>query len=284
MTHETYLDIRPISGALGAEIGGVDLASPPSPAVADALRNALLAHKVVVFRDQSLTPAQLLDTVAVFGEPDLYPFLQGLPDCPKVIEILKLEGDAKNFGGAWHSDTSYFETPAGATLLLALETPSAGGDTLFADAGRAYDALSPAMRRMLDGLVAHNNSDHGYAGGRAAGMARLDGMKSAFVAESGGYEACHPVVRTHPGTGARSLYVNSSHTVRFAGMSEAESKPLIDFLCAQIVRPEFTCRVRWSPGTLTVWDNRAVQHKAINDYAGQRRRMHRVTTRGERPC
>jgi len=277
------LEIAPVTGALGAEIAGVDLSHELSNSEATTIRQAWLDHKVVFFRDQKLTPSTQLRFARLFGEPEVYPFIKGLDEAPEVTEILKTEQDAKNFGGSWHSDTSYMPEPAMGTVLYALETPETGGDTMFANTAAAYDALSDGMKRMLAGLVGVNSSDHGYAGGRAAGMARLDAMKGTYVAESKSYVSEHPIVRTHPETGLKGLYIGRSHTVRFKDMTAAESKPLIDFLTDHIARPEFTCRFRWRPGSIAVWDNRATQHFAVNDYPGQRRRMHRIVLKGDRP-
>jgi taurine dioxygenase len=277
------MDIRPISGAIGAEIYNIDIGGALSDVDIADVREAFFAYKVLVFREQTLTPSSQLKFSEVFGEPDVYPFIQGLPETPEVIEILKTENDTLNFGGSWHSDTAYLACPALGTALYALEVPSVGGDTLFTNTQRAFESLSSGMQQTLTGLVGVNSSELGYRGGRAAGMARLAGMKGTYVADSGGYEAEHPIVRTHPHTGNKALYVSRSHTARFCGMTAEESKPLIDYLATHITRPEFTCRVRWAPGTLTVWDNRTTQHSALNDYQGHRRRMHRVTLKGDRP-
>ena len=277
------MDIQPVAGALGAEISGIDLRQEFSNSVAAEIHAAFLKHHVLFFRDQHLTPQQELRFARIFGEPDHYPFLQGLPDAPEVIEILKTETDTKNFGGSWHSDTTYMEKPALGSVLSAVEVPDFGGDTLFANTALAYDALSDGMKALLGGLVGVNSSDGPYRGGRKAAMAGLNGMKDAYAVEAEVYESEHPVVRTHPETGRKAIYVNNSHTKRFRDMTEAESRPLIDFLCRHVIRPEFTCRFRWTPGALAVWDNRCTQHHALNDYAGKRRRMHRVTIKGDRP-
>ena len=277
------MEIQPVAGALGAEISGVDLQQEYSNSVAAEIHAAFLKHHVLFFRDQHLSPQQELRFTRIFGEPDLYPFLQGLPEAPEVIEILKTETDTKNFGGSWHSDTTYMEKPALGSVLSAVEVPEFGGDTLFANTALAYNALSDGMKAMLAGLVAVNSSDGPYRGGRKAAMATLAGMKDAYAVEAAVYESEHPVVRTHPETGRKAIYVNSSHTKRFRNMTEEESWPLIDFLCRHVIRPEFTCRFRWTPGALAVWDNRCTQHHALNDYAGKRRRMHRVTIKGDRP-
>lgn len=274
--------IAPISGALGAEIAGVDVASLSNEAAA-SIRDAFLAHKVIFFRDQTLTPTAQKRFASLFGEPEIYPFIKGFDEAPEVIEILKTEADVKNFGGSWHSDTSYMPEPALGTVLYALETPDAGGDTMFANTSAAYEALSPGMKRMLDGLIAVNSSENGYAGGRARNMAKLDGMAGTYNQAATTFESEHPVVRTHPDTGLKSLYINRSHTARFKDMTAEESKPLIDYLTGHMIRPEFTCRFRWQPGSIAVWDNRATLHFAINDYPGKRRRMHRVVLKGDRP-
>ena len=277
------MDIRPVAGALGAEITGVDLRGELSNRVSADIHAAFLKHHVLFFRDQHLSPQEELRFTRIFGEPDIYPFQKGLPDTPEVIEILKTESDTRNFGGSWHSDTTYLEKPALGSVLSALEIPDYGGDTLFANMALAYDALSDGMKAMLAGLVAVNSSDGPYRGGRQAVMAKLDGMKDAYQTEATVYESEHPVVRTHPENGLKALYVNSSHTKRFRGMTEEESKPLLEYLCRHAVRPEFTCRFRWTAGAVAVWDNRCTQHHALNDYAGKRRRMQRVTIKGDRP-
>ncbi len=277
------IEVAPISGALGAEISGVDLSSDLDDRDVGEIRSAFLQCHVLCFRGQNLTPARQVEFARRFGEPDIYPFIKGLPDMPEVIEILKTENDAENFGGSWHSDTAYLDKPALGSMLYALETPTAGGDTMFANMHLAYEALSDGMKGLLDTLVGINNSALGYRGGRAKGMKALDGMAGKYIEDSEISIAEHPVVRTHPETGRKGLYVSRGHTERFKGMTEAESRPLIEFLSSHAVRPEFTCRINWQPGSLVFWDNRCTQHFAINDYNGRRRRMHRVTLIGDRP-
>lgn len=277
------MDIRPISGALGAEVRGIDLSSELSNSEAADIHGAFLAHKVLFFRGPELTPQQQLRVARIFGEPGLYPFIKGMDDAPEVIEILKTEKDTVNFGGGWHSDTAYMPEPALGTVLHAVEVPDAGGDTLFANMVQAYEALSARMQDLIKDLVGVNDSDALYGGSRAAAMAKLDGMSKNNVAQAQGYVSEHPIVRTHPQTGEKGLYLSRAHTQRFAGMSEEESRPLIEYLADHAVKPEFTCRVRWEPGAVTVWDNRVTQHFALNDYQGKRRRMRRVTLKGDRP-
>jgi taurine dioxygenase len=204
----------------------------------------------------------------------------GIEGYPEIIAVTKLPGESVNFGGIWHSDTTYLEMPPMATMLLAREIPPAGGDTLFANMNAAYDALSPAMRAMLEPLRAVNSS----------ALADVSKTREDRIRELGAdddvplYEAVHPVVRTHPETGRKALYVNVAHTARFDGMTEEESRPLLQFLFQHQVRPELTCRFRWTVGALAMWDNRCAQHNPVNDYHGWTRKMHRITLQGDRPC
>ena len=282
MTHHR-IEVTRIAGALGAEIAGVDLSAPLDNSTAEEIHRAFLAHHVIVFRDQTLTPAQQVAFGRHFGTPNEYPFVEGLAEAPEVIEILKAEGDTRNFGGLWHSDTSYLPRPPLGTLLYAREVPTVGGDTLFANARLAYENLSAGMQALLAGLRGVNSAALRYAGGRRDAAAGNSEMKAKGVERADELEAIHPVIRTHPETGQKSLYLNGAHTLRFEGMTEGESKPLIDYLCAHIARPEFTCRVRWAADTLVVWDNRSTHHYALNDYHGHRRRMHRLTIEGDVP-
>jgi len=273
------LDVRPIAGALGAEISGVDLSKDLSDAAVAAIRRAWLEHLVIFFRDQDLPPARFLAFARRFGEPIEYPFVKGLEEFPEIIPVLKLEHEKINFGGIWHSDTTYLDVPPMASMLVAREVPAAGGDTEFANMYLAYETLSAGMRRLLDGLLAVNSS-------AAADVSRTreDRLKDSGRADAKKeYAASHPVVRVHPETGRRALYVNSAHTVRFEGMTDEESAPILKFLYAHQTRPEFTCRFHWHPGSLAMWDNRCAQHNAINDYQGHRRLLHRITLAGDKP-
>jgi taurine dioxygenase len=273
------LEVRRLSGALGAEIRGIDLARGLTDELAAAIRQALLEHLVVFFRGQDLTPAQFMGVAEHFGEPVEYPMVAGIEGFPKIIEVAKLEHERINFGGIWHTDTAYLEQPPMGTLLLAREVPPVGGDTLFANQVLAYEALSEGMKRMLEGLVGVNCSSKADVT-----RTREDRVKASPNApQRRDYEAEHPVVRTHPETGRKSLYVNSAHTVRFKDWAEAESAPLLSWLFQHQVRPEFTCRFGWEAGSLAFWDNRAAQHNPVNDYHGYRRIMHRITLAGDRP-
>ena len=280
---ESAIEVSPLSGALGAEVSGIDLAAPLSEKAIRDVRQAFLDHLVIVFRNQTLTPRKQVEIAHLFGKPAIYPFLKGLEGAPEVNELLKTEEQTVNFGGSWHSDTAYKEHPDMGTLLYALEVPPAGGDTLFANMYLAYEALSGGMKTLLEGLIAVYSSEKGYGGARKERMQSLAGLKDAVPEKVATFEAEHPVVRTHPETGRKGLYVSKSHTLCFKGMTEEESTPLIDHLAEFAVRPEFTCRVRWQPRTLAIWDNRCTQHFAVNDYSGKRRRMHRVTIEGDVP-
>jgi taurine dioxygenase len=271
------MKIAPIAGALGAEIVGIDLAGELGNECVAAIRRAFLDHLVIFFRDQHLTPAQFLAFARRFGVLAEYPFVTGLADYPEIIEVVKLENERVNFGGIWHSDTTYLDAPPMGSMLLAREVPANGGDTLFANMYLAYETLSDGMRRLLDGLIGISSS--AKADVTRTREDRIRSSPSGQAREH--FLAEHPVVRTHPETGRKALYINIAHTVRFKDMSEAESAPLLDFLFRHQVRPEFTCRFRWTAGALAFWDNRATQHNPINDYHGQRRIMHRVTLAGD---
>lgn len=278
-----FIEVKPLAGALGAEVGGVALGALADEAAWAEIRRAFVEHAVLVFRAQALEPAGLMRVGGRFGAPCHYPFVTGMDGFPYIFEIVKEPEERKNFGGNWHSDTAYLAQPPMATLLHAVEAPTHGGDTLFADTQAAYDALSAGMRRCVDRLVGVNSAGLKYGGGRTSMHQGMGGMKIHDTEAAESYEAEHPVARTQPDTGRKALYVSRSHTIRFRDMTEDESRPLIDWLAAHQVRPEFTCRVRWEPGTLTVWDNRRTQHCAVNDYHGQRRRMRRLTVGAQEP-
>jgi taurine dioxygenase len=276
---DTELQIEPASPALGCEISGVDLSTPLSAATVGAICQALLAYGVVFFRDQNLSPAQQLAVAGHFGVPDEYPFVKGLPGFPTVTPVVKLPEETINFGGLWHSDTTYMARPPMATLLHAKELPPLGGDTLFANMYLAFDSLSAGLQEMLCGLAALNS----------AHKSRVSETRSHRMEDAGKdvggqtLEAVHPVVRTHPETGRKALYVNGAHTVRFAGMTKLESAGLLDYLCRHQTREEFTCRFRWSAGAVALWDNRCTQHYPLNDYTGYKRVLNRVTLKGDVP-
>jgi taurine dioxygenase len=271
------LDIRPIAGALGAEVRGVDLREPLSAEQAAAIRQAWLKHLVLFFRDQPLDAEQYMAFARAIGKPIEYPFVKGIAGYPEIIEVKKLEHEKVNFGGVWHSDTTYLEVPPMASMLLARQLPPYGGDTMFANMYLALETLSDGMKRMLAPLKAVNDSAKADVTRTREDRVKSDGtIANRYVAE-------HPVVRKHPETGREALYVNFAHTVRFVGMSEEESRPLLEYLFRHQVKPEFTCRFAWSVGALALWDNRCTQHNPVNDYHGHRRVMERITLAGDKP-
>ena len=277
------IEVRPLAGALGAEIGGVDLARLRDNQSWSEIHRAFLDYQVITFRAQALTLQDIMAVARRFGEPTHYPFVAAIANYPYIVEIRKEPHETANFGGTWHSDTTYQPRPPAATLLYAKEVPDFGGDTLFANQYLAYETLSPGLKAMLAGLKGVNSAGLKRRGGRAAIQGAHASMNTVRVENAEAYEGVHPIVRTHPETGRKSLYLSRDHTVRFADMTEAESDPLIDYLANHAVRPDFTCRVRWEKGTFTVWDNRCTLHCALNDYHGQRRVMQRITVGGETP-
>jgi taurine dioxygenase len=273
--------VKPLSGAIGAEIEGVDLSRPLDNEAFAAIHQAFLDHLVIFVRDQHLTPEQHVAFAQRFGEIVRHPFVKGLDGHPEIMELRKEPEETENFGGLWHSDVTFLEKPALGSVLYSRDVPETGGDTLFANMYRAYETLSPGLRRMLGGMKAMHSATHFY--GRQSGFYRDSATIRARHTDEAESEVAHPVVRTHPETGRKALYVNGAFTVRFEDMTEAESAPLLAYLYEHATGPELTCRFRWTPDTIAFWDNRCSQHYALNDYHGKRRVMHRVTVQGEKP-
>ena len=275
------IKVEPTTGALGAEVTGVDLAAVDE-ATFEEIHRAWLQHQVLFFRDQRITPGQQAAFAECFGELDTYPFIEALPDHPHVIPIIKEKDTKMNFGGGWHSDMSYQEKPVRATMLYALEVPSRGGDTLFASMTVAYDALSTGMQDLLGGLngVFTASKVHGAAGLYDDADHPMTMKKDAQKADA---RFIHPIVRTHPDTGKKALYLDLPHVERLENMRVHESQPLMEFVYQHATQPQFTTRFRWRVGSLAIWDNRCVQHYALNDYPGERREMHRTTIKGDVP-
>ena len=279
-----HATVRPVAPSCGAEITGVDLRDPSSDVMA-LVNQAVADYGVVFVRDQQLAAEQQVALTRRFGEVLRVPYIKPLAENPDVIAVLK-EADERNistFGGTWHSDFSFLDQPPSLTLLYAVEVPEVGGDTMWSSQYAAYDALSPGMQQLLDPMRAVQTAwPHGTRGpsadaavSRSVVMARND--------PSADREVMHPVVRVHPTTGKKALFVNPVYTQRFAEMSVEESQPLLQYLFDHATRAEFTCRLHWTPGTLAIWDNRCLLHLAINDYDGSRRLLHRTTTAGEMP-
>ena len=270
------LQIKRIAGSCGAEIHGVDLRSLDE-STAKEIREALLEHKVVFFRDQDLSSEEFLNFTSKFGKPIEYPFVKGIDGYPEIIQVMKREHEKTNFGGVWHCDTLYLDEPPMGTILMAKELPPYGGDTLFANQVAAYDALSDGLKSTLSTLTAVNTSAKADASKTREDRIKDSGHKTENLV------SYHPAVRTHPETGNKTLYVNIAHTEKFDGWTPEESAPLLNFLFQHQVKPEFTCRFDWQPGSIAFWDNRAVQHNPINDYHGFKRAMHRITLAGDKP-
>jgi taurine dioxygenase len=272
------VDITPLTAVLGAEVSGVDLAEDLPDDVMKELERALLDHLVLFFRDQHLTDETHVRFASWFGPFEHHPFAKFHPDHPGMT-VLDQTTPEKDGGNSWHSDTSFMETPALGSVLRCVQLPPLGGDTLWASMYAAYDALSEPMRSMLDGLEAMHDPirplEKAVAGGHSIGGVEEIRAKWPPVA--------HPVVRTHPVTGRKCLYVNSNFTTRICGLTEDENAVLLPMLLRHVQRPDFQVRFRWAPGSVAFWDNRCTQHYAVPDYSGHRRVMHRVAIAGDRP-
>jgi taurine dioxygenase len=269
-----HLEIRPLSGTTGAEIGGVDLGGPLSDGTIEGIRGALAEYGVVVFRDQTLTPEQHIAAARRFGEININRFFAHADGYPEIALVSKEPDQTANIGGGWHTDQSYDERPALGSMLYAREVPPSGGDTMFASMYAAYDALSDGLKQTLSGLRAVHSSRHVFGIERPHMKGRIGNPELATQ------DAVHPVVITHPESGKRALYVNPGFTLRFDGWTAEESQPLLRYLYEHAARPEFTCRLQWRNGSLAFWDNRSTWHYALNDYHGHRRLMHRITIEG----
>jgi len=275
------IEILPIAGALGAEIRGVSLSDELSNAEFDHIHQAFLDHAVIFFRGQhDLTPDQHKAFGARFGGFNIHPYVTPMEGHPEIIEIIKEADETTNFGGGWHTDLSYTEKPALGSILHAVDVPDFGGDTIFASQTKAYEALSDGMKEMLDGMTAIHSAEREY-GAKGLSAEKRQSMQSTQVEVAPEYE--HPVIRTHPLTGKKGLYVNPAFTMRFKGMTRRESKPILDFLFNHSREERFTCRLNWSSGMVAMWDNRCTWHYALNDYQGKRRHMRRVTINGDKP-
>lgn len=284
-----WIEANSIAGALGAEIDGVDLSCDLTDEVMAEIRAASLRHQVIFFRDQKLTPEQHVAFARRWGEILYFPLSDGIEGYPEILEVKKTPADKKNVGNFWHTDQMFAVRPAMVSILYGRQVPPFGGDTMFSNQYLAYETLSPGMQRMVRGLRTVSSSSHLNRGGGEDGM---DGGKSVFDSTgtaikirdpgSARMTGAHPLVRTHPETGRKSLFIGS-HTHNFEDMTEEESRPLIDFLMRHSTRPEHTCRFRWRTGSLAVWDNRCTQHLALNDYPNETRVMHRITILGDEP-
>jgi taurine dioxygenase len=277
----TSIEVQPLTGALGAEIHGPDLSAELDDATVAAIRQALLDHCVIFFRNQRFDAAQHKALTRRFGEIFIHPNYKGTGPDPEIVDIRREPGDLRIVGEEWHTDTTMMPEPPMGAILYAIEVPPYGGDTLFANQYIAYETLSDGMKRLLEGLRAVH-SDRKVAGPQAG----LNAYRATKVREDAAWQetvSVHPVVRTHPETGRKLLFVNHSYTIRFDGMTEAESAPLLGYLLDHGHRPEFTCRFRWATGSVAFWDNRCVKHLAVHDAGPFRRVMRRVQIAGDKP-
>ncbi|MBI1181169.1 MAG: taurine dioxygenase [Alphaproteobacteria bacterium] len=274
------IEIETLGSAAGARLHGADLSRPLTDNVFGEVRQALLDHLVIFFPDQHLTPEQHKAFGRRFGTLNVHPHVKALDGHPEVLNIVKEPEMRLNFGGGWHSDMTFLEKPVLGSILYARVLPRAGGDTMWANMYAAYDALSGGMKRLLDGLVAIHTADGIYGSG---GVYSTNKGMETMAHEQAADRAEHPVVRTHPETGRKLLFVNPAFTVKFKGMSREESRPLLEFLTRHATEARFVYRHRWSVDEVGFWDNRCTQHYALNDYPTERRVMHRVTVDGDRP-
>ncbi len=270
----------PFTGLFGAEISGVDLNNIDEQTTRE-IRAALLRYHVIFFRDQDLSPETQAAFARRFGDLNRHPYVKPMDGHPDVFRIVKQPQDTHHFGEGWHTDLSYTETPAMGTLLYGVEVPEAGGDTAFCSLAGAYDALSDGLKDMLSGLKAVYTNANTYS--KESRRFQVGVSKGMDVQAAVVKEVEHPMIRTHPETGLKSLYLSPLHFTRFAGMSPEQSKPLYDTVVAHATQPEYTCRFRWQNGSLAFWDNRCTMHYAINDLTGVTRIMQRVTIEGDRP-
>ena len=275
----TRIEIEPLTGALGAVIQGIDLSGKIDEVSFGALQEAFAHYGVIFFRNQKLTPEQHIAFAERWGPINVNRFFKAVDGHPMIAEVRKEPDQNEALGTEWHTDHSYDDVPAMGSILYAHEVPEVGGDTLFASMERAYESLSEGLKKTLRGLRAVHSSRHVFGAARYEAAGDLKGRISN--PEAATQDAVHPVVLEHPRTGRPALYVNPVFTVRFEGWSEEESKPLLDYLYQHASRPEFTCRFRWQTGSIAFWDNLCTWHRALNDYRGQRRLMHRITIEGQ---
>jgi len=273
----TLFTVRPLGVTIGAEISDISLAEPLSPTVQAELNRALLEWKVLFFRDQHLTREQHAAFAANWGELEDHPFIRLHTSQPKAAEVVRLEKgpEAKGVENFWHSDVTWREAPSLGSVLQAIELPEYGGDTLFADMGAAYDCLPGEVKGLIDDMVAVHDWINTF--GRGMKPEVREALRPDFPAVE------HPVVRTHPETGRKTLYVNRAFTQHIVGLDGDESTRLLEYLYLQAMLPEFQVRFTWTPGALAFWDNRSTQHYAVSDYYPQRRVMERITIVGDRP-
>ena len=269
------MEVKPLTGGLGAEIVGADIRREDQ---FDEIKSAFAEYSVIALRGQSVSPQEHLTFARRFGPINVNRFFKPVDGYPEIATVLKEKDQKEAVGEGWHTDHSYDQEPAMGSILHALEVPPHGGDTLFVSMAAAYEALSPTMRGFLDGLWAVHSSRHIFG----SSIMDTEAAKSGRLgnAEAATQDALHPVVITHPLSGRRGLFVNPVFTTEIKGLSVDESAAVLGMIYDHCKQPEFQCRLRWQEGDIAIWDNRATWHKAINDYHGFRRLMHRVTVEG----
>lgn len=273
------IKVEPLTPAIGAIIHEVDISIPLGTDVISEIESAFHEHLVIFFEQQNLNPKELVEFAKQFGKIGYYPFVQGMEDHPEVVEVTKNKDEKINFGGLWHTDTSYLLKPPASSMLYAVEVPPSGGDTLFANMYLAYDALSEKYKNLIDNLYVVNSAEKPDAAvTRVHRIADKPKNAEDIITTSQ-----HPIVRTHPQTKKKALYCSGAHSIKIEGMDEAESYSILQHLYSVQKREEFACRFRWKKGSLAFWDNRCAQHNALNDYHGFKRVMYRVTHEGDRP-
>ncbi|PJX28234.1 taurine dioxygenase [Advenella sp. S44] len=273
------MEIRKLTGTVGAEIFGIDVSKPLSSAVLTDVRQALLDHCVIFFRDQQLSMQEHIAFVQQFGEISTSPVYKTLESHPQIMPVIKEATDTGIIGDTWHTDETYQETPPLGSVLYARQVPPFGGDTLWCNLYRAYETLSDSMKTWLDDMWAIHTNE--YLTGNIA--ARNEGRSTKLLETVGVNHVSQPVIRTHEETQRKLLFINRPFTHAFEGMTREESLPLLNYLYDHSTKPENTCRFRWQKGSIAFWDNRCTMHYAINDYPGQRREMHRITIKGVKP-
>ncbi|MCB1653909.1 MAG: taurine dioxygenase [Pseudomonadales bacterium] len=274
------LTITPISSALGAQIDGVDLTRPLSPLQRDAIEQALLEYQVIFFKQQSITPQQQARFAANFGDLHIHPIYPNVPEQPEVLVLDTAVTDVRD-NAVWHTDVTFLPTPALGAVLSAKQLPAFGGDTLWASGIAAFEGLSRPLQVLLDGLTATHDFTKSFPlerfGSTPEDLQRWEQTRKNTPPLS------HPVIRTHPVSGRKSLFVNEGFTTRINELSEAESEAILKLLFAHSTRPEYTIRWRWQENDVAFWDNRVTQHYAVDDYRPNRRVMHRATILGDAP-
>ena len=278
VTQYKPIKVTPLSRFVGAEVSGVEIARGLSDQQFLELRQAFVKHSVIFIRNQNITPDEHIEFAKRWGEISVNRFFQAVDSHPVIAEVRKEAHQKLNIGSTWHTDHSYDQVPAMGSILYARVVPTLGGDTLFSSMYAAYEHLTDGMKNTLLRMRAEHSSRHAFGEAAYIGLDEVEGRLSN--AEEATQDAVHPVIIKHPLSGKSALYVNGEFTVKFEGWSKEESQPLLDYLYSHAYKNEFTCRFKWTQGSLAIWDNRATQHCALNDYDGEQRLMHRITISG----